>query len=170
MGAFVSVDRAGCAGPGGDVYESDQVSGGDDGESKEGDAGMSENGETIIIDTKTGGAKGQKPERFDLIPMAALEEVARVYGMGAKKYDDYNWLKGYKWSLSFGAMLRHISLWMMGQSTDKESGLHHLAHAAWHCLTLMSFELYQLGSDDRINRVLEKIRRDQDKQVREAVP
>ncbi len=29
------------------------------------------------------------------------------------------------------------------------SGLHHLAHAAWHCLGLLAFVIRKLGTDDR---------------------
>jgi hypothetical protein len=106
-------------------------------------------GEVRVIDPVTGGQKGVKPERLDLIPFDALEEVGRVYGFGAGKYEDDNWLKGYKWRLSAGAMLRHVSRWMLGERNDKESGCHHLAHAAWHCLTLITFEIRGLGTDDR---------------------
>lgn len=104
--------------------------------------------EVTIVDPKTGGKKGQKDERFDLIPMDALEELARVYGFGAKKYDDDNWLKGYAWRLSLGALGRHVAKWALGQDRDPETGLHHLAHAAWHCLALMVFGMRGLGTDD----------------------
>jgi dATP/dGTP diphosphohydrolase len=106
--------------------------------------------EVRITDPVTGGQKGQKPERFDLIPWDALEEVARVYGIGAKKYEDHNWLKGYRWSLSFGAMMRHAALAIIGEDRDKESGCLHWAHACWHCLTLITYTLRGLGTDDRI--------------------
>lgn len=105
--------------------------------------------EVIITDPETGGRKGQKPERFDLIPMDALEEVARVYGWGARKYADDNWLRGYKWRLSLGALLRHVARFMVGEDRDPESGLLHVAHAAWHCLTLATFIMRSLGTDDR---------------------
>ncbi len=107
------------------------------------------NGEVRITDPVTGGEKGQKPERFDLIPFDALEEVARVYGVGAQKYSDDNWLKGYAWRLSAGALLRHVARFMIGEDRDPETGCLHLAHAAWHCLTLLTFAMRGLGTDDR---------------------
>lgn len=111
--------------------------------------------ETRLTDPKTGGQKGMKPERFDLIPFDALEEVARVYGFGAAKYEDNNWLRGYPWLWSAGALMRHVGKWMLCEDRDGESGLHHLAHAAWHCLTLITFQLRKLGTDTRpkVNRV-----------------
>jgi hypothetical protein len=75
--------------------------------------------------------------------------------MGAIKYDDTNYLKGFNWRLSHGAMLRHINEWAMGNSYDEESGLHHLAHAMWHCAALQLFEWHDLGTDDRIEPKLE---------------
>jgi hypothetical protein len=112
--------------------------------------------EVRVVDPTTGGAKGQKIERFDLIPFEALTELATIYGIGAKKYSDDNWRKGYAWRLSLGAMFRHLALWVLGQSYDAETGRHHLMHAAWHCFTLFIFETQKLGTDDRAI-----IRRDQ---------
>lgn len=105
--------------------------------------------ETRITDPVTGGQKGSKPERFDLIPVDPLEEEARVYGFGATKYTDDNWRKGYKWSLSFAAMLRHAYAFWRGETYDKESGLHHLAHVKWHCNTLMWFTKHYPQGDNR---------------------
>lgn len=107
-------------------------------------------GEVRITDAKTGGQKGQKPERFGLIPAAALKVVARVYAMGALKYDRHNWAKGYDWDLSLDALERHIAEFKMGNDRDEESGEHHLAHAVFHCLTLIMFWLYGLGTDTRL--------------------
>jgi hypothetical protein len=114
--------------------------------------------ERIVVDPKTGGKKGQKIERYDLIPFTAMEELARVYGKGAQKYDDFNWLKGYSWGLSIGAMLRHISAFARGEDKDPDDGLHHLAHAAWHCFTLMVFQAEKRGTDTRFPRILVALR------------
>jgi hypothetical protein len=105
--------------------------------------------EVIIVDPKTGGQKGRKDERYDLLPFDALDEVARVYAVGARKYEDDNWLRGYAWRLSAGALLRHVARFMCGEDRDPETGCLHLAHAAWHCLALITFYLRGLGTDDR---------------------
>lgn len=105
--------------------------------------------EERIIDPTTGGQKGRKPERYDLFPFDALDEVARVYSAGARKYADDNWLKGYAWRLSLGALLRHVARFACGEDRDPETGCLHLAHAAWHCLTLITFHTRKLGVDDR---------------------
>ena len=89
--------------------------------------------------------------RWDLIPPEALEEIVRVYTMGASKYEPWNWLKGMAWSRVFAAIMRHLWAWARGERTDSESGLSHLAHAAWGCFTLMEFERLGRGTDDRYN-------------------
>lgn len=105
-------------------------------------------GEVRITDPKTGGQKGMKPERLDLIPRHGLEVLSRVYGYGAAKYADHNWRKGYKWSLSYAAMQRHLIAFWDGEDNDKESGLPHLGHAAFHCFALMGFmDFYKTGDD-----------------------
>lgn len=106
-------------------------------------------GEVRVVDPQTGGAKGQKLARFDLIPAAALMHLAELYGKGAEKYEDRNWERGYRYGLSFGAMQRHLWAFWNGEYIDPESGLPHLAHAAWHCMTLMQFSEEHIGTDDR---------------------
>jgi hypothetical protein len=108
--------------------------------------------ETIITDESTGGQKGDKPSRYDLIPAYPLDNVARAYGYGASKYAPQNWRKGYKWSLSFAALMRHAWAFWRGEDNDPESGLPHLAHAAFHCLTMMEFTETHTKLDDRVKR------------------
>lgn len=124
-------------------------------------------GETRVTDPKTGGQKGVKLERFDLVPWEPLTALARLYGKGAIKYEPDNWRRGYAWRLSLGGMLRHVALWAVGKSWDTADGTkdgpiehdeagkpihtgeHHLTCAAWHCFTLYVFETQNLGTDDR---------------------
>ena len=106
-------------------------------------------GEVRIIDPKTGGQKGQKLQRFDLIPGEPLTELAEVYGRGAKKYSDDNWRKGYSWKLSCGALNRHLWAWWGGEERDGETGNHHLACVAWHAFTLLWYQRHKKGTDDR---------------------
>jgi hypothetical protein len=61
-----------------------------------------------------------------------------------------------KWKRDvFGCILRHIWKWFRGEVNDDESGLHHLAHAAWNCITLMEYERCGIGTDDRVPLVLD---------------
>lgn len=105
--------------------------------------------ENRITDPESGGQKGEKAEEYAYIPSHPLAEVARVYGTGAKKYEPWNWSKGYAWRLSYSALYRHIEAHRRGESVDPDSGHSHLAHAAFHLFTLMEFERLGLGTDDR---------------------
>jgi hypothetical protein len=105
--------------------------------------------EVRITDPVTGGQKGTKPCQIGAVDVRSLIEVGKVAGFGAGKYERYNFLLGYKWSLSYDALQRHLMAFWGGEANDPESGLPHLAHAAWHCLALLSFSLRGLGTDDR---------------------
>lgn len=170
--------------------------------------------EVRVVDPATGGAKGVKPARFDLIPPVELKAMlaksgefgscrslmndfwaggpidlvlkagrtglmdlsdgdagypggatpkslwtlAEVYGYGAKKYHDedhpitgdYNWARGYRWGYSYGAAIRHLNQRWREEIMDDESGLPHMAHFVWHCLTLAYFSNNGIGVDDRL--------------------
>lgn len=105
--------------------------------------------ETTVEDPTTGGKKGTKQARFDLLPVGPLWEIAELYGKGAEKYDERNWEKGYDWSLSFAAMMRHALLFWNGEDYDSETGKHHLASVAWHCFALMEWGTTHPELDNR---------------------
>lgn len=88
--------------------------------------------------------------RYDLIAAHPLELLARVYTFGAKKYADEDWRKGIGWKRIFAAMMRHAWSWMRGEDLDPESGLPHLAHAAWGCFTLLEYSQTCKQFDDRV--------------------
>lgn len=106
-------------------------------------------GEIRITDPVTGGAKGKKASQLGAVDPLALLKLGEVAGFGGDKYERYNFARGYAYSLSFDAMQRHLLAFWNGENNDPESGLPHLAHAAWHCLTLMTFTLRGRGTDDR---------------------
>lgn len=105
--------------------------------------------EEIVVDPDTGGRKGQKDVRLHALPWESLQELGRVFAFGEKKYDDYNFRKGYQWSLSYDALQRHLWAFWNRTDRDEESGLHHVAHAMWHCAVLLFFSLKGKGKDDR---------------------
>lgn len=109
----------------------------------------------VRITSSTGGQKGQKMARLGALDPKSLRIVAEVAGFGAEKYAAFNFLKGYDWSLSYDALQRHLMSFWDGEDLDQESGLPHLAHAAWHCLALLSFDQRELGTDDRPDAVLD---------------
>jgi len=88
--------------------------------------------------------------RFDLLPVRPLEHIAAIYTYGAIKYDDNNWRAGMAWGRVFGASLRHLWAFWRGEDLDQESGLPHLAHAAFGCLTLLEYMETHRELDDRV--------------------
>lgn len=99
--------------------------------------------------SSTGGEKGTKPERYDLLPVEALASVARLYGEGAKKYSEHNWRKGYEWSKSYAALQRHANEFWKGVDLDPETGEPHLAAVIFHALTMITFMYEHPDFDDR---------------------
>ena len=105
--------------------------------------------ELRVTDPVTGGQKGDKLARMDLLPWDTLHTLSEHYGRGALKYDDRNWEKGYAWHLSYAALQRHLAAWWQGEDVDEETGSSHLAAAAFHVLAMMTFQARGLGTDDR---------------------
>ena len=109
----------------------------------------------MSVDPKTGFRKDDDSKvRYDLIDPWALHALAEVYTYGAKKYAPRNMDKGTAWSRYFGAAMRHMWAWQRGEDIDPESGLPHLAHAAWSMFTLFRYVHDGIGTDDRPGREL----------------
>lgn len=90
-----------------------------------------------------------KLARFSLIPASVLHLVAEHYGKGALKYEDRNWEKGYNWSLSFDALMRHAWAWWGGEDEDPETGSSHMVAVVFHAMALLWFSLNRKQYDDR---------------------
>ncbi len=129
--------------------------------------------------SSTGGQKGVKLARYSLIPPVPLELLAEHYGKGAKKYDVHQWRKGYEYSKSYDALLRHLQAWWRGEDLDicsndelencshefegrrwdgpedtcwNHTGSHHIQAVMWHSFCLMEFIATETGEDDRYVR------------------
>ena len=88
----------------------------------------------------------QGKARYDLVPMYAEEEIAKVFTYGANKYneayDEENWRKlDNRARRLYSATRRHIQAVQQGESYDAESGLHHYAHACSNLMMLMQLDL-----------------------------
>lgn len=105
--------------------------------------------EQRIVNATTGGEKGQKLARFDLIPVGPLTQVATHYGVGAEKYADRNWERGVDWSLNYAAMQRHANAFWSGEDRDPETGTPHLAAVVFHAFALMEYAATHPELDDR---------------------
>lgn len=87
--------------------------------------------------------------RYDLLPPDSLEELVKVFTIGAKKYEDRNWEKGMAWGRVFAAMMRHAWAWWRGETLDPENGQHHLASVAWCAIVLLAYDMRKIGTDTR---------------------
>jgi Domain of unknown function (DUF5664) len=87
--------------------------------------------------------------RFDLLPFEAMEEVVKVYTVGAAKYAPRNWEKGMSWSRVLASLFRHLWKFWKGEQIDEETGCHHMAHVTWNALALLHYDIKKVGSDDR---------------------
>ncbi|WP_131823871.1 MULTISPECIES: dATP/dGTP diphosphohydrolase domain-containing protein [Mycobacteroides] len=108
-------------------------------------------GETMST-SSTGGQKAGNDVRPSLFPVQELLEVAELYGKGAKKYADHNWARGYEWSKSYDAMMRHAMEWWGGEEFDNGeggTGQEHLDAVIFHALALKYFRKHFPEFDDR---------------------
>ncbi len=80
--------------------------------------------------------------RLHLIPPIVLIELGKHYTYGAGKYHDHNWMTGLPYGECYGSLLRHLFAWYNGESTDEESGSHHLIAVIWNAVTLFYYELF----------------------------
>ena len=78
--------------------------------------------------------------RHDLVPPGAIEYLAEVMTLGARKYKPNNWRECEDLSRYEGAMLRHIQAHRMGEKLDPETGLPHLAHAMANITFLLELD------------------------------
>lgn len=91
----------------------------------------------------------KKPHTF-LVPPALSVHVARAMEDGARKYGPYNWRQNKVLaSIYLSAAERHIKAWQDGENNAKDSGVHHLGHAAACLAILLDAEATGNLIDDR---------------------
>lgn len=104
--------------------------------------------------SSTGAEKGTKLQRYGLVPPYPLMKLAEHYGRGAHKYADHNWRKGYEWSKSYDALVRHLQQFWDGEDIDEETGSPHMVAVAWHAFTLVQFMKDFPEFDDRFKQLM----------------
>lgn len=87
--------------------------------------------------------------RLELVPVEAINAIARAMTYGAKKYTAWNWSRGIAHMRLVGACLRHVTAYVAGENIDRESGNHHLDHALASLSMLRASIENNLGEDDR---------------------
>lgn len=109
------------------------------------DGKMTDSGERVVYGE---GAAHREPGldkgRPELITPFGLTRLAKWYALGAKKYGDFNWVKGMPFSRYTASMFRHLLLYMARDETED-----HLAAIAWNAMAIMHHqELGELQWDD----------------------
>ena len=89
---------------------------------------------------------------IDLIPVQPLLDLAAVLQHGMIKYDANNWRKGFKFSRTYAAAMRHLLAWHNGEDLDPDSGLSHLSHATCNLFFLSEFMKTHPELDDRVKK------------------
>lgn len=97
---------------------------------------------------KDGSGKNDRADgklRWDLLPLAEIEDIVRVYTKGAKKYADNSWQDipdGFNRYL--GALMRHLVAYTKGERYDKE-GFMHLSAVCWNAIALLYYDKHNKG-------------------------
>lgn len=65
----------------------------------------------------------------------AMEALARRFEMGAKKYARDNWKKGFPDIQVIDSLLRHVSAYQNGETSDPEGG-NHVDAIVWNAVVL----------------------------------
>lgn len=103
--------------------------------------------------SSTGTRFDKNKPKVHLIPPIVTLGLAPVYEMGAAKYSDYNWLENpMDWTRMLDSLERHRLAFQSGADFDNGpggSGLYHTQHLAWNAVGLMSYQLLNIGRDDR---------------------
>ena len=105
---------------------------------------------------KLGDRFNEGKPRWSLVPQSALIPMVRVLEFGAKKYGDYNWVKGLSIRETCESLKRHLDAFMEGEDDDPESKLSHIGHIQCNALFLSWMMENRKDLDDRINFKISK--------------
>lgn len=94
--------------------------------------------------------------RYDLLPPKPIEDLVKVFTMGADKYGDNNWQLGMDWSKCLASLKRHLAEYEKGNDFDKESGLLHITHVVWNAMAINQYYYTAQQYDDRVKPVLKE--------------
>lgn len=85
---------------------------------------------------------------MELLPWPELEEIAKVFTAGAKKYGPNRWQNlpdGYE--RYKGAMLRHLTEVEKGNAIDTDTGCMHAAQVAVNAIFMLSYKLKEYSKE-----------------------
>lgn len=86
---------------------------------------------------------------FNDLGRAINEAEARVWEMGARKYDPGNWLEGRPVMDAADSLRRHLDAFLAGEDNDPETGESHVGHIVCCAKILGQSFLTRPDLDDR---------------------
>jgi uncharacterized HAD superfamily protein len=98
--------------------------------------------------------------KHHLLPAWALEQVAKVFTVGAIKYEEHNWMKGMPWSEVIASLKRHLNKFERGYDFDDEmmenynEKIYHIAEVAVNALFLLEYYRVKPEFDNRQHEYL----------------
>lgn len=90
----------------------------------------------------------QDKPSYSMVPQLAINEVAKVFTYGAKKYGTFNYSGKMEVLRYIDASQRHTNQFLTGEDLD-ESGIHHLACVAANALMALDSILTKQSIDNR---------------------
>lgn len=124
--------------------------------------------------TKLGGGLryNQGKVRMDLVPAGVIEKMAEVFTEGAKKYSDWNWAAGMRWSTVLASLKRHLADFESGMDTDPDDGQLLMAKVMTNAAFLTEYYRIYPQGDDRQHQYLKlpKIGLDIDDVLADFIP
>ena len=94
--------------------------------------------------------------RYDLIPVDALKEVARVLALGGEKHKGNNFRDVHlEHNQHIASAFRHGEAYRGGEMMDTEMGTHHLAHRIVRDLYQMQIDMEELSEEPTLKDLYE---------------
>ena len=94
--------------------------------------------------------------RYDLIPVDALKEVARVLALGKEKHKGNNFRDVHlEHNQHIASAFRHGEAYRGGEMMDTEMGTHHLAHRIVRDLYQMQIDMEELSEEPTLKDLYE---------------
>lgn len=94
--------------------------------------------------------QGKPP--ISLVPVEAINGMAKAFAFGATKYEKHNFRKGFEWTRALDAAMRHTLAEIECINADEDSGLPHAYHALAALAMYVYFKENNVGQDDRFKK------------------
>lgn len=116
------------------------------------ESGPARPGRTTKVDAGGAAKADTGKAQLSLIPVEALNEMAKALAYGAQKYGRNNFKRGHAYSRVLDAALRHLNAMASGELIDAESGNTHLSHA----LASLAMLAYHVAHHPNLNDLGDK--------------